>query len=319
MAITGRVLGHSGILKGLLSNDRSIWRPLFVAGMAGGAIAASNLLPGSLVQLPETFSIPRAVSAGLLVGVGSTWGNGCTSGHGICGNARLSVRSMVYTATFMVSGAVSATFSGVTEALGVSGMQTVLKPAMPPPEVLSQGLTLLGLAAAGGLALWFAASRLQGAANRAVNLVAEAATGAMFAAGLAYAGMTKSSKVGSFLAVTDKCWDPTLMFVMCGALLLTMPAFQLIMRKKVFPSKPVAADAYQMPTLSSIDVKLILGGILFGAGWGVGGMCPGPAIANLAAFPLNPIYQSFMLAMIGGMWLAGTSQAQGLFEKQAQA
>jgi len=67
-----------------------------------------------------------------------------------------------------------------------------------------------------------------------VGLATEATSGALFAWGLAYAGMTKSTKVASFLAVTDKCFDPTLMFVMAGAILVNLPVFQAIIRKKVW-------------------------------------------------------------------------------------
>eukprot|EP00951_Prasinocladus_malaysianus_P047562 scaffold650972_cov43-Prasinocladus_malaysianus.AAC.1 len=70
-----------------------------------------------------------------------------------------------------------------------------------------------------------------------------------------------------------------------------------------------------MPTSNTIDAKLILGGILFGAGWGCGGLCPGPAVVNLAAFPFNPLYQAFFASMLVGMYLESTSFVRSLFDR----
>mmetsp|Transcript_36942 Transcript_36942/g.66137 ORF Transcript_36942/g.66137 Transcript_36942/m.66137 type:complete len:350 (-) Transcript_36942:74-1123(-) len=319
MTIVGRILGHSGILRGLVQGDHSPWRYVFLGGMAAGSLAASTLIPGSLVPLPDAFPMSRALTAGLLVGVGSSMGNGCTSGHGICGNSRLSPRSMVYTATFMASGAATASLSGVTSALGIAGLPTSMAVVLPPSDVLSRGLMVLLGSLVIGLASWFAGSKLTGKANKAVQLVTEAASGALFAWGLAFSGMTKSSKVASFLAVTDPCFDPTLMFVMGGAILVNLPVFQAIIHKKVFPAKPVCGTEYQMPKNNAIDKKLILGGVLFGAGWGVGGLCPGPAICNFAVNPLNPLYLAFMAAMLMGMALESSPQMQAMWKKPAQA
>mmetsp|Transcript_30262 Transcript_30262/g.75677 ORF Transcript_30262/g.75677 Transcript_30262/m.75677 type:complete len:350 (-) Transcript_30262:93-1142(-) len=319
MTIVGRILGHSGILRGLVQGDHSPWRYVFLGGMAAGSIVATNMIPGALVPLPDSFPVSRAIAAGLLVGVGSSMGNGCTSGHGICGNSRLSPRSMVYTGTFMAAGAVSASISGVTSALGIAGLPTSLAVSVPPPDVLMQGLVVLLGSVLVGLASWFAGSKLSGTANKAVGLATEATSGALFAWGLAYAGMTKSTKVASFLAVTDKCFDPTLMFVMAGAILVNLPVFQAIIRKKVFPAKPVCALEYQMPKSSAIDPKLLLGGVLFGTGWGVGGLCPGPAICNLAANPLSPLYIAFMASMLAGFALESSSFGQAIWKKPAQA
>ncbi|MGL6001137.1 MAG: YeeE/YedE family protein [Plesiomonas sp.] len=101
---TGRIAGISGILTGLLHpNKEWFWRILFVLGMAVGALYTANLMGitlGSTVNAP----LPLIVVAGLLVGFGAKLGNGCTSGHGICGMGRLSVRSIIATCTFMATG-----------------------------------------------------------------------------------------------------------------------------------------------------------------------------------------------------------------------
>ena len=103
MAGSGRIAGVSGIIAGLLrdQNDGGIWRIAFVAGLLGGAAIAAlaGLFDPGAVHFPATGLI--AGIAGLLVGAGTSIGGGCTSGHGICGLARLSPRSLVATCIFM--------------------------------------------------------------------------------------------------------------------------------------------------------------------------------------------------------------------------
>lgn len=107
----GRVAGISGILGGLtldrVPGDRS-WRAMFLIGMVGGALLYAWLAPALLGK--DHFNVdlqvgwPAMILAGLLVGYGTRMGNGCTSGHGVCGMARLSKRSFAATATFMAFG-----------------------------------------------------------------------------------------------------------------------------------------------------------------------------------------------------------------------
>lgn len=103
-----RILGISGAVNGLLKGFTEAWRVAFVVGLLAGGLLLRTLLPTTFEVFPEAYTLPRAVVAGLLVGLGTARGSGCTSGHGICGNARLSLRSFVATCTFMFSGAVTA-------------------------------------------------------------------------------------------------------------------------------------------------------------------------------------------------------------------
>ncbi|WP_371833276.1 YeeE/YedE family protein [Vibrio sp.] len=101
--IHGKVAGISGIINGLLSpvkGDR-LWRVLFLVGLTAGGLACLVILD---IQVPDTTSIPihTLILAGLLVGFGTRLANGCTSGHGICGIGRFSVRSVVATCVFML-------------------------------------------------------------------------------------------------------------------------------------------------------------------------------------------------------------------------
>jgi hypothetical protein len=107
---SGRILGITGILEGLLTakSDDSSWRLLFLLGMLTAPLAAKFLLPAGLLQAPRMdANWAMVIAAGLLVGFGTRWGAGCTSGHGICGLSRLSGRSLVATLSFMGAGFVT--------------------------------------------------------------------------------------------------------------------------------------------------------------------------------------------------------------------
>lgn len=103
MLCNGRVAGISGILAGALQH-RAPWRLLFLLGLGAGAWLALTLGWASMPAFTALPSWPLVLLAGLLVGIGTRFGNGCTSGHGICGMGRLSVRSIVATLTFMATG-----------------------------------------------------------------------------------------------------------------------------------------------------------------------------------------------------------------------
>lgn len=108
MALNGRIAGISGIAGGLLQNepaDRG-WRWLFLLGLIGGVVIHEVLRPETFT-LREGFPPILLVAAGLLVGIGTRMGSGCTSGHGVCGISRFSARSLVATLTFMLTAAIT--------------------------------------------------------------------------------------------------------------------------------------------------------------------------------------------------------------------
>lgn len=134
-----------------------------------------------------------------------------------------------------------------------------------------------------------------------MRLVAALFCGALFGFGLALSGMTDVSQVIGFLDLFG-AWDPTLAFVMGGGLLISLPFFQLgIVRLQA----PLFDDAFRLPTRSDIDARLVTGAALFGIGWGLVGLCPGPAIASLAY--LNPDILLFAVAMVVGMFAANAA------------
>jgi uncharacterized membrane protein YedE/YeeE len=119
-------------------------------------------------------------------------------------------------------------------------------------------------------------------------------SGTLFGAGLTISGMTDPQRVRGFLDVFG-AWDPTLVFVMGGAVLVMAVAWRIRNRM----GSPIFAERFSLPDRNDLDVRLIFGSILFGIGWGIAGLCPGPAVASLALSPLSVL--PFVLAMLAGM------------------
>lgn len=122
-------------------------------------------------------------------------------------------------------------------------------------------------------------------------------SGMLFALGLGLSGMTDPRKVLGFLDILGE-WDPTLLFVMLGAIAVHFVFAQLAGRAF---RRPLFAERFVLPARGRVDAPLILGAVLFGAGWGIAGFCPGPAVASLIAFA--PGTWLFVLAMVVGMLL----------------
>jgi uncharacterized membrane protein YedE/YeeE len=120
--------------------------------------------------------------------------------------------------------------------------------------------------------------------------------GTIFGLGLTISEMINPARVIGFLDITGQ-WDPTLAFVMAGALAVTLPLFRFILRR---PSPALDCQFY-LPAKSAIDRPLIIGAAIFGVGWGLAGICPGPALAGLASG--NPSILLFVAAMVAGQWI----------------
>jgi uncharacterized membrane protein YedE/YeeE len=124
-------------------------------------------------------------------------------------------------------------------------------------------------------------------------------SGLLFALGLALSGMTQPARVLGFLDVTG-AWDPSLAFVMLGALAVYAPAQRLITHRR---ARPLQAATFELPATSPIDATLIAGAAVFGVGWGLAGFCPGPALVASAAGAHEAAWTS--LGMLAGMLLCG--------------
>lgn len=150
-------------------------------------------------------------------------------------------------------------------------------------------------------------THLQPNPHRAGRLGLAFSAGLIFAAGLVLSGMTQPLKVLGFLDITaitkgpfPGLWDPTLAFVMGGAVCVTLLAFAWTQR---LAALPLFANQYHAPDLNQIDLPLVAGAALFGAGWGLVGYCPGPALAS-ALLSVDALI--FTGAMLLGMLICKT-------------
>jgi hypothetical protein len=129
-------------------------------------------------------------------------------------------------------------------------------------------------------------------------------SGTLFGAGLAWSGMTNPARVLGFLDIAGN-WDPTLILVMGAALLVSASLFPLVLRR----SRPVLAERFALPTARELDGRLLGGAVVFGVGWGLAGLCPGPAIAGLVTG--SPAIALFVAAMLAGQWLGWVIERRG--------
>jgi uncharacterized protein len=130
-----------------------------------------------------------------------------------------------------------------------------------------------------------------------MSLVLAGAAGLVFGAGLVISGMTQPAKVIGFLDVT-RDWDASLLFVMGGGVMVYMVAFHAI---RTWRKAPWFDVKFHLPTRRDLDAPLLVGSALFGIGWGLGGLCPGPGIVSAASGSITGI--AFVAAMLAGMHL----------------
>jgi len=309
-SVTGQVLGVSGSTRKLINapNTASF---AFILGLVLAGIIMSRTYGGfepippvnrSNEQLVRVYL--RFVLGGICVGFGTALGNGCTSGHGLTGLARLSIRSWFAVPNFMFWAALVGTLSGslsemptnaATE-LSAPGWQTAMAVSFVSIAVL---LLILGAA--------ILAKPLTRFADKPdildhLKAVAEFFSGSSFGLGLAISTMARPSKVAGFLDIASGAWDPSLAFVMGGALCVTFPFFQILERKF---TTPVLGGTFGLPPRMNLpDVELVAGTTLFGIGWGTCGMCPGPGWVAVGAWDGEGAI-AMMLGMVcgTGLWV----------------
>ena len=210
-----------------------------------------------------------------MVGFGTTTGNGCTSGHGICGISAFRVRSLFGTCTFMLAGVVTAIADDTSSFLPVfSNGLDVRQSGIVIGVSIAVCLMMLALA-------MMARAQFRDRFERTQPLLAATAVifeclfGVSFGLAMSVSNMTLLSATISFLDL--RYWNPALAFIMASAIAVTAPAYYFA-GKKEFPFLDVK---FHRPVGSVIDAKLLLGEVVFGVGWGLVGACPAPAITNL--------------------------------------
>ena len=262
--------GISGIFSGLRTarGEDFAWRALFVVGLVGGGWAHFALSPRAELPTLPALSAERYALAGVLVGAGTKLGNGCTSGHGVCGLARGSGRSFAAVCTFMAAGMVATVALHALSPRAAPGAAWAMAPLRADSAPHAPALALATVAVLLGVTTQAGHARLNALL-----------CGVTFGAGLGISGMSHPGKVAGFLDVTASggAWDPSLACVMGGGLVGSALGFQASRRL----AAPLLAPKFALPTRSDVDARLLLGSALFGAGWAIAGMCPGPALANL--------------------------------------
>lgn len=128
-----------------------------------------------------------------------------------------------------------------------------------------------------------------------LTLAASYLAGLLFSLGLAVSGMTDPARVVGFLDVAGN-WDPTLMFVLGGAVITTFIGYRFVLKQPA----PMLAGRFELPSKRDLDTRLLGGAALFGVGWGLSGYCPGPAIASLggATLPLMAMLATMVLGWL---------------------
>ncbi|HIF5580898.1 TPA: DUF6691 family protein [Vibrio parahaemolyticus] len=134
--------------------------------------------------------------------------------------------------------------------------------------------------------------------NKTIFRFSALLSGVLFGMGMAVSGMIDPAKVIGFLDISGS-WDPSLAFVMGGALAVFMPSYFLIIKPR---KQSVSGEAFCTPTNKNIDGRLLSGAASFGLGWGLAGICPGPAVASLALGNVSIVV--FFLAMLVGSLFA---------------
>lgn len=296
----GDILGASGITSSVLLNPKKAltdpsqhWKLVLLASF----LLASNLIfPTGYSEAFSGVSYLAYAIGGFFVGFGTKLGNGCTSGHGICGLARRSKRSLVSVLTFMTVGVSTASLisSSIMKDL-TDALRTSSRTMVPLPYVGAAVTALVFVEAIMEPAL--ASPKQRSQATSRSKLFPAAVAGALFALGLSLSGMVHAHKLFGFLDLTgfsDGTYDPTLMTVMAAGMLVSFISYQfvdgfnVVKHSKCLPT-PMCDCKFSVPTNQIVDWQLVVGAMNFGFGWAIAGLCPGPALVHAAVGSTGPI------------------------------
>jgi len=346
----GDILGASGICSSFalaprktLTEPSQQWKLAFMASFLVTVRLYMKYIDPEALEDPRLGTDPALpivsplgyVVSGFLVGFGTRLGNGCTTGHGICGLARLSKRSFVGVCSFMLTGILSATACSPTCPLSpyLRGDMSDAQFIYPTERTSLIGAVITAISVGVAIPAFLRPNRRENAAsensteskeetmtqdrlsNNMRKLGPASLSASVFSIGLAISQMVKSFKIYGFLdfkRFSRGTWDPTLVCVMGGGFLMSWIGYQFVaghttVKNSNALSCPLAmkksVGKFNVPTNKIIDANLIFGEAIFGLGWGIGGLCPGPALFLAGAgFPhlLFRWWPSFFV----GSWLA---------------
>lgn len=302
--LNGKITGFSGMFWSLISFQRGqlLWKLVFISSVVftGALVAILKDIEKSPLLLhiePKKENLSKGLSfigfciAGFLVGFGTKLGNGCTSGHGVCGLPRFSKRSWVAVGVFF------------STAMAVANLRNYFpflqdSPAFTLDIKVENSEIIFAIISGIILIICFIYSL---AFRRTINvkeIFASVFSGSIFSLGLILSGMIKRDRILNFLVISEN-WDPSLAIVLGTTVMFNIFSFNIIDTQQ---NKPLFTEQFQLPKKSIVDLRLVLGAFIFGLGWGIGGLCPGPAILNAQYF-VPHITIGFMGFMAIGCYL----------------
>jgi uncharacterized membrane protein YedE/YeeE len=297
LILNGDVFGISGFLHRAVQGSKEAITAV-VGLVVGGALVAIIEAPAPFT--PPSLTIPQVLLSGFLVGVGSKLSSGCTSGHMISGLSRFSRRSLAATATFFTTGAITARFlyadlpaiESFDWTLGDHGKTLLVIQAIP--LAISTLLYLLPQSTP--------SSPSSESTTRSLRILAALSTSFDFALSLRLSNLTEPTRVLSFLLLPiHRAFDPSLAFLAVGALPLSI----LLYHFGRGPEKAQLGSRWAVPKGDLVDSKLINGAALFGVGWGISGICPGPGLVNFGRALFSGSGLTVMASWLGAMAVGG--------------
>jgi uncharacterized membrane protein YedE/YeeE len=226
------------------------------------------------------------IFSGLLVGIGTKMGNGCTSGHGVCGIPRLSIRSIVAVCMFMITGITTSTLNSKLNFFSYNSIE-IPNIKIPYLELIIFLFCLICI-----ILILIIDSKGIYAKKDLTDHIISFIVGILFAFGLIQSGMIGRHKVTGFLCLNSK-WDYSLLFVLGSAVGFNLITFHYILNLR----KPIFNKEFILSKNKNIDLKLIIGAGIFGIGWGLGGICPGPSLVTSFYYLPQSFVFLFMVAI----------------------
>ena len=302
--LNGKITGISGAIFRCISMTDFSYNFAFITGMLFMSslikIIFDPMLPQEEIDSPVFMETPSKfvgdlsiigfIIAGFLVGFGAKMANGCTSGHGVCGIPRLSKRSIVAILLFMIFGILMAT---------IRYYIPFLRPSSYSLNVWKSAIINIGMFVFS--CLGFCANVFKvyksGDKDKIRDISISFCVGALFCFGLLESGMLQRHVVVEFLTI-GKIWNYQLALVLGPAVGINLFTFNYILKKT---TRPIFRETYDLPTKTEVDNKLCVGAAIFGLGWGMAGICPGPAV--IACYLYCPQILAFCIFLCLGMYI----------------
>jgi uncharacterized membrane protein YedE/YeeE len=301
--LKGRMTNVTNTIHGVitLEKPRLAWKSCTLAGLIFAGALSFHLYGFGYIGEMYLFDLPLVFINGLdyagwilgalLIGFGARLSNGDTSAHAFCGVPRCARRAIVATVVFLFTGCLLANLRFNYPFF----YDTVWAGTTSSADVGTSANIAIGLCA---LILVFSFITNDYGSDGAMDVLISFLLGFLYGVGLIVAGVCKRNKILSFLTFDDQ-WDPSYLFVLVAVIVGNWLTFNCIFAR----GQPTQGSRFEVPNSVVIDVKLILGAALFGAGWGITGLCPGPALV-VAPLYIPQIIALFLPCVAFGQVLA---------------